>query len=427
MKKLSILAVLFLSLCYLSTATASDFLYGNLISDHRYWVYEGREDYRMKAFVGLAENAPTAEVYLDEAPTMDQDIIPSPIKLDYYGLSPTAGQNPIYFHSYGFDMRVSQGFPRPGPIWEGITYRFSADDTGNGIMDSVYEHHDFFLEPGTIKIIDFVSNINVINGVNPTISWDGVQIANKYRVRIYGWRNGDIEWDKELYTSPYERFNADNHYSITIPDAVTLFFGYDEIVLSIEAREAIPTDEFFPYQNRSWIYDRIPNPAIISSAQINVIKASVKLSKKDGKDRFSIAGIFELGADSDGFAISDGVLNEHVTIAFDSFTETIPAGALVQKGKNKGYVYKGQKGGITKIRIKENGRFRATANGLNLDGIDLTTPVFFSLEIGNDAGEAFIPFKVNRKGRIGRYKQNKGETDSDEDSEDSDDDVDDES
>lgn len=111
-------------------------------------------------------------------------------------------------------------------------------------------------------------------------------------------------------------------------------------------------------------------------------------------DRFWVRGGFQLGATSNGI----DVLNEDVTVIFDKFTETIPAGSFFRDDDDEGFQFNGASGGITQINIRDDGRFRVRARGLDLSGIDLNNPAPFSLQIANDLGETEIPF--DNKGRF---------------------------
>jgi serine protease len=144
-------------------------------------------------------------------------------------------------------------------------------------------------------------------------------------------------------------------------------------------------------------------------------RARVKLDGRASTDRFKVRGSFVYGENSDGIYM----LHEDVTVAFDGFTETIPAGSWSYRGDDdedddedkdeykREFKYKGGSGGITKMKITigKDGEigFRVKAKGLDLSGIDLANPVTFALQIGNDYGKADIQF--NDKGRFRKRRK----------------------
>ncbi|MFC1491705.1 FG-GAP repeat domain-containing protein [Nitrospinota bacterium] len=167
----------------------------------------------------------------------------------------------------------------------------------------------------------------------------------------------------------------------------------------------------------------ITAPSEIPFAAFGIRKARVKLDKKADKDKFDVKGRFTLGDDSDG---SDP-LNEDVTVTFGDFTETIPAGSFVLKGKDDKvkFEFKGPKGGIIKVKIRGDGRFDVKARGLDLGALDIANPVPFSLQVGDDVGETEISFEVDKKGQKGKFKAKKGKKKHDDDDDDEEDDEDD--
>ena len=113
------------------------------------------------------------------------------------------------------------------------------------------------------------------------------------------------------------------------------------------------------------------------------------------KGRFDVRGAFELGETSNGI----DPFTEAVTVTFDGFTETLPAGSFFRDDDNEGFQFKGSSGGIKQMKIRDDGDFRVKTKDVDLSGIDLTKPVPFSLQIGNDDfGTTDIPF--DNKGRF---------------------------
>jgi HYR domain-containing protein len=116
-------------------------------------------------------------------------------------------------------------------------------------------------------------------------------------------------------------------------------------------------------------------------------KAKVKLhSKKPNNDDFKVKGKYSLFSNSDGFDLS----TEDVIVVFGDFSETIPVGSFVRKG-NK-WEFKGSDGGVKKMKVKDDGKFKVEGENLNLGGNDFNNPVLFSIAIGNDFGETSILF-----------------------------------
>ena len=102
------------------------------------------------------------------------------------------------------------------------------------------------------------------------------------------------------------------------------------------------------------------------------------------RDRFEVRGRFVLGATTDGI----DPVNEDVTVALGAFAETIPAGAFRRHGDE--FRFRGDSGGLEDVRIGDDGEFRIEARGVDLSGLDLSAPVVFSLQIGNDVGETTL-------------------------------------
>ncbi len=100
-------------------------------------------------------------------------------------------------------------------------------------------------------------------------------------------------------------------------------------------------------------------------------------------------------------ATSDGIdiLNKDVTVTLGGYSEKIAADDFVREDET--FQYQGDSGGITKIKIRDDGRFSVKAKGLDLSSISLDSqvnPVNFSLQIGGYYGKTEIEF--DRKGRF---------------------------
>ncbi len=155
---------------------------------------------------------------------------------------------------------------------------------------------------------------------------------------------------------------------------------------------------------------------MVEFSEFEIDEAEYRSDDEDG-GRFEVEGRFVLGAGSDGI----DVLNEDVTVAFDSYSLTIPAGAFFRDDDDEGFQYDGDPPGIKRIYLRDDGEFRVKGRDVDLNGIDLTNPVSVSLKIGDDMGQTTILFDDE-----GEYKldDDDEELDDDGDSDDDDDDHD---
>jgi len=81
-----------------------------------------------------------------------------------------------------------------------------------------------------------------------------------------------------------------------------------------------------------------------------------------------------------------------VTITFGPFRETIPASAFVLFRSGRGFrVFQGARGATT-VYLDAHGAFSVAVSGVDLGALDLTQPVPFSVQIGNDVGETALVF-----------------------------------
>ena len=163
-------------------------------------------------------------------------------------------------------------------------------------------------------------------------------------------------------------------------------------------------------------------PPLMKFADFDIKKAWVRLRKRAGRDGFVVKGHLESSSDGDGFDLS----SEKVTVTFGDFSETISGGSMVRHDSVKdaeekkswrfffrrhrhkgGYSFLGKHGGLIKVLIRDDGRFKVKAWGLDLGAIDGDNGVPFSLQVGDDLGQAEIPFRMSRKGRRGWFYKRK--------------------
>jgi hypothetical protein len=115
-----------------------------------------------------------------------------------------------------------------------------------------------------------------------------------------------------------------------------------------------------------------------------------------------------------------------VTVNFAGFEEMIPGRSFVRKGHK--WSYKGpRRGGIRKIELHDDGRFKIQATDLDLRGDDFDSryPVDFSLSLGPDIGEVSIQLDRKlkfRSRRGGDHDDDHGDDDHGDDDDDDDDD-----
>ncbi len=81
----------------------------------------------------------------------------------------------------------------------------------------------------------------------------------------------------------------------------------------------------------------------------------MKLHQNSSGDQFEVVGSFELEATSDGIDI----LNKDVTVTLGEYSETVAGDYFVREDET--YHYQGDSGGITEIKIRDDGRFSVKA------------------------------------------------------------------
>lgn len=132
----------------------------------------------------------------------------------------------------------------------------------------------------------------------------------------------------------------------------------------------------------------IDGPPNAPFAQFTIDKADLKLQSGSG-DRFMVHGRYTLSPASDGLDL----MIDTVTVMFGAFSQDIP-GPQFQLTED-GYQFKSKTAGVKQLKLFTDGRFQADARSLNLDGLDVSQPVFFALHLGDDHGETVIPFDRN--------------------------------
>lgn len=107
------------------------------------------------------------------------------------------------------------------------------------------------------------------------------------------------------------------------------------------------------------------------------------------RDRFRVRGRFALGAGSDGLDLS----LERVTVTLGGVALAIPGRLLGSTGH--AVEFRDRRPGIRALELRGDGTFDVDVRGVDLGGIDLGRPVAFSLQVGDDRGEALILFDRN--------------------------------
>jgi len=169
-----------------------------------------------------------------------------------------------------------------------------------------------------------------------------------------------------LEKSTLELFEIGDQLVTDIP-----FLGIEQSFSIVEVTDIIDPPE------TGIIEFSVEGVAVVQAgAELSIEKAKIKMDRGTSEDRFEVEGNFDLGILSNGIDVS----NEDVTVTFNGFSENIPAGS------NGTYT------GITHFNINKRGKFKVKAKDVDLSELDLNNPVHFSLQIGDDFGEAEIPF-----------------------------------
>ena len=122
-----------------------------------------------------------------------------------------------------------------------------------------------------------------------------------------------------------------------------------------------------------------------AAIEVEEVRIDVDDDEANG-DRFGVEGHFAATTPIDP-------LTEAVTLVFDGFTATLPAGSCV-RDDDEGFECNLDlpEGGRVRADIKDDGEYPIRSQDITLSGIDLNSPVRFSLKIGNDLGETDIMF-----------------------------------
>lgn len=135
----------------------------------------------------------------------------------------------------------------------------------------------------------------------------------------------------------------------------------------------------------------------VEAATVQITKAKVKT--KRGKTDLDIKGRLTLGIESDGI----NPLDEDVTVSIGGFVQTIPAGSFFRKedddddddddrSEKRNFRFEGSSGGITRIDIREDGKFRIKGKRIDFGTTNFDNPVPFSIQIGNDLAQTDVMF-----------------------------------
>ena len=151
-------------------------------------------------------------------------------------------------------------------------------------------------------------------------------------------------------------------------------------------------------------------------ATLEIERARVEQEEDEPDEgRFEVRATLVPGTGNNGF----DMLTEDVTVIFGPFSQTIPDGAFAaedeqdddEEGDHEGedddadddqdgeeFEFEGSPPGITQMELEPSGEFRIEAEGIVLSGLDLSQPVLFALQVGNDLGRAQL--SLNDRGRL---------------------------
>ncbi|QPJ64332.1 MAG: HYR domain-containing protein [Candidatus Nitrohelix vancouverensis] len=153
---------------------------------------------------------------------------------------------------------------------------------------------------------------------------------------------------------------------------------------------------------------------------INIFKTKLKIHRGDSdkdkdkdkdkdndrgpKDWLQIDGKFTEFSNGDGL----NWLTDPVVITLNGFTWNLPPGSFTVKGgdrdkdkdkdRDRGvtYTYKGGHSGLTEVKVDRNGKFKLKVKRTDLSGLSYSTPIPFSVTVGNDFGETDVSFNTRR-------------------------------
>ena len=127
---------------------------------------------------------------------------------------------------------------------------------------------------------------------------------------------------------------------------------------------------------------------VMPMALFEIEEGSLELVHGSATDKFELAGRLGPAQASNGIDLP----NENVSVTFDGFTATIPAGSFLRNLDDDGIMFMAGPEGITWFQIMDDGRFEVRGNDLDLGSVVTTDPVLFSLRIGDDVAETNITF-----------------------------------
>lgn len=204
LKKGVIVCLLSIFLFPTSNALGSpvDFLWAFLFSDHTKNIY-GATDYRMVATVGV--DSDSVGVSLD-----------LPDKGMQIGLDPLAPYvwDPTYFEYYKIIYT-----PPPGD-WYKTNYQFLVDD---GTSSPLFSHTTNNVFP-----MDFVQ-ADISGGKHPTITWEPVDFADRYQIRIFDTVTGERLFEESIH--------EDGSTSYAYKYLGNLFEEHEKLKIRISARD----------------------------------------------------------------------------------------------------------------------------------------------------------------------------------------------
>ena len=182
-------------------------------------------DYYMLA--SAVTTAPDYEVRITNVPDASEDI-----ELIYH-----TGWSDFYPFLFARAFTPANGYPEPGPAFEGIEYTFYIDINGNGSMDSG-EPTDSFKNPDDIITeLGRVQQVTISQGKTPTITWEGIDTAAdlNYRIMLFPADNaGGLIRGDLLFVSEYIAPDTTGSFSFTYNGSLfeeneTLYIGIDAI------------------------------------------------------------------------------------------------------------------------------------------------------------------------------------------------------
>lgn len=137
-------------------------------------------------------------------------------------------------------------------------------------------------------------------------------------------------------------------------------------------------------------------PAAINEfGAFDLTGGSVTFKSKPNKDKFSVSGVWNPSAVSDGVdPATEDVVFAMSDVRGGTFTQTIRAGSIRSKKGGTLFTYTGAKGAITALEIDMSRRtFSVTGKGLDLSAIS-DPNITMTLRIGNDAGTRNVLFMI---------------------------------